>query len=419
MTRSHVKRPTRRADGRNYRLYKTIDGGQNWSHVLNVDGSVAGVPSAPNVEGGWQDLPPFSWGNSGRGRGLAVGSSIIGATTHAVLFTNSGVLYVSDDAGTSWKQRYTSQDPATQGTPAPQQSWRSIGLEVTSTWNYYVAEEDPSRQYVCYTDVAFGRSTSGGRFWNNPRPGNWNSIYELEFESALPPSGQRLMWAAASGTHDLPYWRHLYDHPSWSKDGGAVLESTDGFATWGPLGALPGQVISVVSQRNRPPSNRRLWAGVWGKGVYRFDSGAWGQKNGPSAAPLGYPGNLHVHRLQWHDNGTADGLLFCVITGFRASENGPLTIKGGLWRSSDGGETWSCITTHAAVDEPSFFARDFAVDRNDTSGDTIYLCTGYVPHTSPPHEGSLFPNYEWRGDLDRDWLIAHEASGDRLPPGLG
>jgi hypothetical protein len=404
-----------RSDGRQYRVYKTTNGGTNWTHVLNVDGSVPGsVPSTPNVTGAWQDFAPFGWGNTGRGRGLGVGPSITSPAEHAVLFTNNGVLYVSDDSAATWRQAYTRQSPP-QGPPGANQSWRSIGLEVTTTWGYEVSEDDPSRQFICYSDICLARSTNGGHAWFVARPQNLNTIYQLAFSPVPPPAGQfREIWAAASNMHDLPTWTAILDTPFINDPGrwsGTVLTAppTSGGTTWMSLASgLPlAPVTSIVADRSTPPN---LWAAVWGAGVYWYNwqTSAWEQRNGSSSAQLGNGANKHVYRLHWEpDNAIPAGRLYCLITGRRSTRSGHpsdnfLDDNGGLWLSSDGGGTWVCLT--ANLGEAARYPRGFAVD--PINQDRIYLCTGHIPRITDPAGPVL------QGDLPGGlWKTSNATAG--------
>jgi hypothetical protein len=389
-----------------YRLYRTQDAGGTWVHVLNVDGSVPSTPVAPNVTGGWQDFAPFGWGNTGRARGLGVGRSARGGD-HSVMFTNNGVLYQSEDSALSWQQAYTELYPLGQGPPGSQpQSWRSIGLEVTTAWRYVISPDDPNLRFICYTDIAFARSTDGGRTWfpiRKDTAGNlYNTFYEIAFDLGAPAPGPgqfRTMWAAASNHHDLPYWDHLLDGPYigdpsvWS---GAVLRSTDGGATWSVFGTgLPaGGAVSIVSDGGAPA---RLWAAVWGSGVYEYNqaTGAWDARN----TGLGNGANKHVYRLLWLPGGP-NGRLYCLIVGrrnVRGASDAFLDDPGGLWLSTDGGTTWTRLTdtgANAGLREAMRQARDFTVDGANTQ--RIYICVGDVPQANGnppaqlPHDGSLW-----------------------------
>jgi photosystem II stability/assembly factor-like uncharacterized protein len=364
-----------------YRLYKTVNAGARWDHVLNVDGSVPGVPAMPNVEPAWQDLPPFGWSNTGRARGLGTGRSARGGD-HSVLFTNNAALYVSDDAGLSWESRYSHKA----GPPIPQ-LWRSAGLEVTTTWRYYVSDDDPTLHFICYTDICFAVSTDGGRSWYPARPSDFNTIYELAFDTAAPAAGRRrVLWAAASNHHDLPYWGHLLDDPYigdpsvWS---GEVLRLADDGLNWTSFGTqLPGGgVVSIVRDNATPPN---LWAAVWGSGVYQYNRATdqWQPRN----TNLGIGANKHVYRLEWWA-----GRLYCLIAGRRVHRtNQPgqpafdsdafLDDPGGIWVSGDGGQTWNLLTNApggTAFAEALRHPRDFALDRNDPN--RIYLAVADVP----------------------------------------
>jgi hypothetical protein len=374
----------------NYRLYRTQNGGANWTHVLNVDAALG----PKNLTEGWADLdlgPGF--GGSGLGVGLWQGAT--GTSPDTVLFTNLAELYATTDSGTSWVEAYTTQT----GALASGQPWRSRGLEVTSTWNYYVSPFNPLVHYICYTDICFALSTDGGQTWRSVRPDSrtlapgttarlkYNTFYELGFD---PDPTTNTLWAAGSLKHDIPQDTQLQDpDPNPNDRHGGIAKSTDGGVTWtDSSGALPDlPVVSIVIDPQIIPATglRRLWASLFGDGVWRSeDSGnTWTKTSTGLGSPTSTPPQLNTYRLYFVRDGTPNGKLFCAITGKWKAISGKEYFfeKGGLWRSDDLGTSWTCVTTHPVLLQASYHVIDFAVHPTNTNA--IYLCASGTP-TIPP-----------------------------------
>ena len=79
-----------------------------------------------------------------------------------------------------------------------------------------------------------------------------------------------------------------------------------------------------------------LYAAAYDDGVYKStDSGkTWARKS----KGLGYEGNARVHRVFVHPQ---SGAVYAVIIGEYGME---FKVPGGLWKSTDGGETWTDLT---------------------------------------------------------------------------
>ena len=97
-----------------------------------------------------------------------------------------------------------------------------------------------------------------------------------------------------------------------------------------------------------------LYASLFEKGVYKSSDGGrtWAAAN----RGLGHPQNMRCCKLQR----SPDGTLFVLITAKRIA--GQLTLDGpGLYRSTDGGGNWSKITSTLPLRWP----KDFTVKPGD------------------------------------------------------
>jgi photosystem II stability/assembly factor-like uncharacterized protein len=232
---------------------------------------------------------------------------------------------------------------------------------VTSTWNYYADPHRPKLHYICYTDIGFARSEDAGRtwqWWSERGRAPWrNTCYELAFDPDVPGR----IWGAFSNVHDIPNGNIIMERHR-SRGPGGVCVSGDFAKTWRVCSAgLPeAPCTSIVIDPRSPKRARRLYAGIFDHGVWRTDDG--GRSWRSVGEGVGAPENRRVCRVALHPDGTLFALVTAKRQGRRFVESGP-----GLYRSADGGGSWTCITEG----ERFLWPKDFTVDPADS--DTVYL----------------------------------------------
>lgn len=333
--------------------FRSDDMGKTWRATYFAD------PRFPEYNG----LPNWltaATGQSWQG-GAAFGWAIDPQNPDHILKCDAMFLFLTDDGGKTWKNGHTQAPPGV--TPGKDTGFIDNGLTDTSTWNYYVDPHRPTNHYICYTDIGFARSLDSGKTWIwCPRPelpGPWhNTTYEL----AVDPTTPGKIWAACAQVHDIPNGNIINGGHSAVGIGGIAI-STDFCATWKPLtqNGLPATpALSVVIDPQSPPGNRTLYAALWEQGVYKSDDDGktWVKKSNG----LGAAANMRVIRVQI----AADGDLYALIT---AKKNGDkfLTDGVGLYRSKNGGDTW----TPVPGSNQYLWPKDFTLDPANPG--TIYL----------------------------------------------
>ncbi|NOZ86202.1 MAG: hypothetical protein GXP49_08035 [Deltaproteobacteria bacterium] len=266
--------------------------------------------------------------------------------------------YITHNGGVSWFNGHTFPPPGVK--PGPDTPWVNNGLVVTTTWHYYVDPHQNDRHYIAYTDLGFARSEDSGKtwiWWDKEGRAPWtNTCYEMAFD----PDVAGKIWGAFSEVHDIPNAniirnRHWGGNPERGK--GGVALSTDFGRTWqSETSGLPeAPVTSIVLDPASPKELRTLYAGVFGRGVYKStdDGKTWTNvSNG-----LGDPSNMRVYRVALH----RDGTLFALITGRMVGDSfRPGGV--GLYRSSDRGASWTRITNDPIL----LWPKDFQVDPRDS-----------------------------------------------------
>lgn len=354
----------------NINLLRSVDGGRSWNPSFRMADFARKYGWKANVAPTWiQDSLRWSYLISPKG------FTVNPRKPDEAYLVTQGELYRTEDGGDTWQPRMAREVFHGQG---PQSVYHeSIGLEVTSAWGYHFDPHQPARHFITYTDIGFARSLDNGTSWQWAAHGSpWrNTFYDL----AIDPDVPNLLFAAVSARHDIPHHSNL----SVTKSGyrghqGGVVTSTDGGASWklpykaGSSSGLPKQVCTtVVLDPKSPPGKRTLYAGVYGEGdddeagVYKsVDAGvSWAKISpGPGIAP-----NLHIYRLRIHPK---SGNLYCLITGLR-SKNNYFTVPGGVWKSTDGGDTWKSISTGVNL---VWWSTNFVWDPEDE--DVMYVSSG-------------------------------------------
>ncbi len=335
-------------------VYKTTDGGATWEKCFFMTGAQA------NVTRSWLQTA-LHWGYYITPKALGVSPT----DPSFVMAATQGDFYVSRDGGRHW-------EPAIDKVIKlhGRYAYQSIGLEVTSAWEYLWNPWVPHLQYIAFTDIAFVRSPDGGKSWIPSADGSpWgNTFYQVVFS----PFVKGRMYAAASNQHDIPHWGPL---GSFRHTGGVVVSDDNG-ETWRRLGAgLPeNPCTSLVLDPKSTPDHPTMYVTMYGDGVYKSTDGGqtWVRKSNG----LGHPGNNHVFMVKVQKE---TGDLFCSITANRHDLSFP--VPGGLWRSDDGGDSWAEVTKGLNLHWPCGFALD---PRNPK---VIYLTAGTIPHSD---EGGLY-----------------------------
>jgi photosystem II stability/assembly factor-like uncharacterized protein len=331
-------------------IHRSDDAGTTWRAVVD------GEPGAGrNITAGWIAAERV-WG---RWSGASWGFTVSRRDPNHALFTNDGEIYRTTDGGGAWTPVYSRlfSDPVGGAHPHS----RSIGLEVTAAWQFALDPHDSSRAYICYSDIGFARSLDSAQTWSHATRGMpWaNTVYQVAFDPAVPG----LLYAACADQHGIPHWTDI----DGTHGGGGVCVSRDWGATWAPIGTgLPNApATSIVLDPRSPPAARTLHVTQFGVGVYTStDGGATWQ---PNSAGLGGAENRHVHRLKL----CGDGTLYCTITGRREGLRFP--VPGGLYRSRDGGRSWTELAANLGLRWPG------DVDTAPDDSRTIYLGAASAP----------------------------------------
>ncbi len=331
-------------------VYVTRDRGGSWKSTFHL---------RQNVKLSWVQSE-IKWGYYVIKNGL----NVCDGKGDLVMMSSQGELFISCDAGANW---VTPVNERVGNAPdGPGGRYRSIGLECTTTWDYCFDPFEPNRHYICYTDCGFARSVDRGKTWSWAGRGSpWgNTFYGLVFD----PFQKGKIYAVCSNKHDIPGWTHVTPP---GRSGGGVCISEDFAVSWKPVrSGLPVKPCCgiAIDRKASKPGAVVLYVTVYSVGVYKStDSGeTWTKKPG-----VGRPGNYHVYQVRVHPK-TSD--VFVNVTANRNNMDFP--VNGGLWKSSDGGDTWKELTESLPLKWPNGFAV------HPGNPDVIYLTAATCPGAS-------------------------------------
>lgn len=323
-------------EGENFQgVARSDDSGQHWKLVWRSTPS----REAENVHDAWiaGEMTP-EWAEE------PLSLTVDDRNPDLAYATDLGRTMGTTDGGKNWTARYS--EPAGHG------AWISTGLDVTTSYGYLVDPFDSRRRFVPMTDIGLFRSEDAGVSWTRSVAGvppQWrNTTYAVAFD----PQIRGKMWAAMSGTHDLPrpkMWRHT----ATSAYVGGICVSTDGGRSWSVSnqGMPPAAVTHVLVDPTSAAEHRTLWAATMGHGIYRSndDGKTWKALTN---------GIVPQNALAWRLARATDGTLYALVA--RRSEDGSIGTAGdgALYRSTDRGDHWHRVHLPEGANAPNGIAID-------------------------------------------------------------
>src|SRR5450755_1642622 len=305
--------------------------------------AAAPAPLNPSLFGGmhWRLVGPFRGGRS-----LAA-SGVAGNPTLFYFGAVAGGVWMTDDAGLTWKPI-------------------SDGAKITSVGAIAVAPSDPHVIYVgsgegdMRSDITYGdgmyKSIDGGTTWHHLGLTDTRQIARIIVDPADPD----VAYVAALG--------HGYG-PNAER---GVYRTSDGGATWQRV-LFKDANTGAIDLAFEPQNSRTIFAALWQ--TRRPPWNIYPPSNGPGSG-------LYVS----HDGGA--NWSHIVGAGFPSNGLGKIGIAvapsdpkrvyaivdakaGGLYRSDDGGATWLLVNPDQRLWQRGWYFCHIAVDAKDA--DRVYI----------------------------------------------
>ena len=230
--------------------------------------------------------------------------------------------------------------------------WVSRGLDVTNSYGIHWDPFDAKRVFLSNTDTGLFRSEDDAETWTSSVVGVPVRWRNTTYWVDFDPAVPGLMWGAFSATHDLPRPKMWRQRDPDTFQGGVGV-SRDGGRSWSRAGTgLPEMATThVLVDPSSPKGRRTIYACGFGRGLWKSIDG--GETWTAKNAGIG-----QKQPFAWRLTRAADGTLYLVVA--RRSERGEIDDErdGALYRSTDGAEHWTRMTLPSGTNGPNGLAVD-------------------------------------------------------------
>ncbi len=295
----------------------------------------------------WRSIGPAFMG--GRTVDLA---GVPGRPNMLYMATASGGLWRTEDRGTTWESIFDDGGTLSLGAVAIAPSDPNVV--------YIGTGEHNPRNSTSFGDGVY-RSDDGGDTWRHLGLAATERVARIR----VHPTDPDHVYVGAMG------------HAWGTNEERGVYRSRDGGDTWDKV--LYVDYTTGVSDLAMDAANPRiLYAGMWDfqRRPWHFRSGGPGSGLYMSRDGGDSWTNLTGGEL---DNGLPTGVLGRIGVGVAVSDHDVVyamieSKDGALWRSADGGDTWTHVSADRAIASRPFYYNDFRIDPSDEN--RIYMVGG-------------------------------------------
>jgi len=232
-------------------------------------------------------------------------------------------------------------------------AWTTTGLDVTTCYGVHFDPFDKDRLFISYTDIGAFVSDNYGVTWQSATTeGVPRRWVNTTYWMLFDRAVEGRVWAVMSGVHDLPRPK-MWRRRGRVRPSGGVCVSDDGGRTWRRASEeMPETACThIIMDPESPPESRTLY-------VTGFGTGVWKSTDGGATWSLKNEGIEGAEPFAWRLARDKNGLLYLVVA--RKSEDGTYGTPedGALYRSSDGAETWQKLSLPEGLNGPNGIAVD-------------------------------------------------------------
>lgn len=290
-----------------YGPQKSMDGGETWTGLIIYKA------------GKWQNIDIRPYGSVDISA-LAISN----LNQNLVYFGTSMCVFKTEDAGGNWIAAHTEE--------AGLDVWQTRGIENTCLLDIAVDPNNSDTVYFGYEDIGLLKSEDGGISFKKLRQG-MDKYYPDITSIAFDPDNSSILYIAG--------------HPGNSFSEAVVMKSIDAGNIWSIIGngasglPLAGAIWSqIVIDPQSPREARTLYVAKYGYGVYKSINGGmtWFAINN------GLPANLNVRALAIDPENP--GILYLGI--YMKGQNG-IDEYGGVFKTENGGSNWRRIDNYKLI----------------------------------------------------------------------
>jgi uncharacterized repeat protein (TIGR01451 family) len=279
------------------------------------------------------------------------------------------------DAGTgTWTSRTNDTDT---------QSVGALAVAPSDDNLVYMGSGEGALSGDSYYGDGFYRSTNGGVSWQHV-----STLFtgQAVTDIAVDPTNAQHVYAATVRGRG---GNHRTTSPT-DQDYG-VYESTDGGSTWTPRKTTSNELHGATDLVMDPQDPHVLYASFWGDGIYKSTDGGHTWALSMTGLPAGnyLEGGTRFSLGISHPSASAAATLY---TGFDYFDNSDAYHKSQVYKSTDGGATWSATPTgsgrNSIVDycgTQCFY--DNEVKPDPTNPNVVYVEGSYGYNFSPQSNG--------------------------------
>jgi len=364
-------------------IAKSADGGKTWTWSFRAGEKLEHRSGESDWEGEFEEPANFEldwlskcystfWADIPYGFGVAP------TNPDYCYATDMGRAIMTENGGATWRGMINRFDE--------QGGTYTAGLDVTTCYGVHFDPHHAGVSFISYTDIGLFKSFNVDKSWHHRLKGvprGWhNTCYWLVFDPEVPDK----LWSVWSSGHDYPRVK-MYRGGKASRYQGGVAVSEDNGETWRKqMEGMPEVgCTQIVLDPTSSAGKRTLYVVAHGRGVYKStdDGVTWTLKN---------KGLREDNLNAWWLSGDPAGTMYLLVTrDLDANQN---SIPGGVYRTTDGAETWERM----AVSEEAAFPNDLCVHPADPK--TLYLAAWPVRLPDRVCEGGVMKSTDggasWR-----------------------